>query len=55
MAMSTKKAIEIIAKEIKRAADSRKKCLECDGAITHPGAYFCEDCANEFYGGGDGQ
>ena len=25
------------------------KCVECDRPTTHAGAYFCEDCAPEFY------
>jgi len=49
MTMTTDKAIEIIVKEIERAAENHKKCAECDGVVTHPGAYFCEDCAKEFY------
>lgn len=32
-----------------RRNDSDKACIECGGTLTHPDAYFCEDCATYFY------
>lgn len=55
---STSEAIEIITEKIRRMAEDKSeskkevtadKCVECGGVLTHPGAFFCEDCAKEFY------
>ena len=46
-------AIGIITKEVRQMVEDkevkRDQCVECDGILTHPGAYFCEDCAKVFY------
>jgi len=50
---STLEAIGIISKEVRQLAEDkkvkRKNCVECDGVLTHAGAYFCEECAPTFY------
>lgn len=49
-------AIGIISKEVRNmAAENQEEqtrsgqCVECDANLTHPGAYFCETCAVDFY------
>ena len=50
---STLEAIGIISREVRQMSDGidvdRKQCVECDGVLTHAGAYFCEECAPTFY------
>ena len=50
---SIAEAIGIISKEVRKSVSDDKirngHCVECDAMVTHPGAYFCEECAPEFY------
>lgn len=57
---STLQAIGIITEEVRKMADKRHRngpdeCVECGARLTHPGAYFCEECAPVFYDGEEGE
>lgn len=50
---SIAEAVGIISKEVRESVSDDKirngHCVECDAIVTHPGAYFCEECAPVFY------
>ena len=49
---SAEQAIDIIEEEFRKMAEKESsECIECGDMISHYGARFCEECANEFYGG----
>jgi len=52
---SVEHAIDIIEEEFRKMAERESvECIECGDIISHYKSRFCEDCANDFYGGDSG-
>lgn len=55
---STLEAMGVIMREVETMADGRRgnqsdSCVECGKLATHYSAYFCKECAKDFYVKGD--